>query len=64
MQDTQTPSKLSMKRLKRVVLGTADVGPFFASHSEANTVLVWTDGDWSSNAVTRKSTSAGGQSHD
>ena len=58
----QMPSKLSMMRLRRVVrylLGTADVGPFLACQSEPNTVLVWTDGDWSGNAVTCKSTSAG-----
>ena len=61
-QDMQMPSKLSMMRLRRVVrylLGTADVGPFFAYQSEPNTMLVWTDGDWSGNAVTCKSTSAG-----
>ena len=61
-QDMQMPSKLSMMRPRRVVrylLGTADVGPFFACQSEPNTVLVWTDGDWSGNAVTCKSTSAG-----
>ena len=34
-------------------------GPFFAHQDEPNTVLVWTDGDWSGNAVTCKSTSAG-----
>ena len=36
-QDMQMPSKLSMMRLRRVVrylLGTADVGPFFAYQSE------------------------------
>ena len=57
----QTPSKLSMLRLRRFVwffLGAADVGPFFAYQDEPNTVLVW-DGDWSGNAVTCKSTSAG-----
>ena len=32
---------------------------FFAYRDEPNTVLVWTDGDWSGNAVTCKSTSAG-----
>ena len=32
---------------------------FFAYQDEPNTVLVWTDGDWSGNAVTCKSTSAG-----
>ena len=61
-QGMQMPSKLSMMRPRRVVrylLGTADVGPFFACQSEPNTVLVWTDGDWSGNAVTCKSTSAG-----
>ena len=61
-QDMQTPSKLSMLRLRRFVpylLGAADVGPFFAYQDEPNTVLVWTDGDWSGNAVTCKSTSAG-----
>ena len=58
----QTPGKLSMLRLRRFVrylLGAADVGPFFAYQDEPNTVLVWTDGDWSGNAVTCKSTSAG-----
>ena len=61
-QDVQTPSQLSMPRLRRFVrylLGGADVGPFFAYQDESNTVLVWTDGDWSGNAVTCKSTSAG-----
>ena len=61
-QDMQTPSKLSMMRLRRVVrylLETADVGPFFANQPEPNTVLVWTDGDWSDNPVTSKSISAG-----
>ena len=60
-QDMQTPSKLSMLRLRRFVkylLGAGDVGPFFANEDEPNTVLVWTDGDWSANAVTC-STSAG-----
>ena len=67
----QTPSKLSMPRLRRFVrylLGAADVGPFFAYQDEPNTVLVWTDGDWSGNAVTCKSTScwccATGEPHD
>ena len=67
-QDMQTPSKLSMLRLTRFVqylLGAADVGPFFANQHEPNTVLVWTDGDWSGNAATCKSTSAGAvQPHD
>ena len=61
-QDMQTPSKLSMLRLRRFVrylLGAADAGPFFVYQDEPNTVLVWTDGDWSGNAVTCKSTSAG-----
>ena len=61
-QDIQTPSKLSMLRLRRFVrylLGAADVGPFFAYQNEPNTVLVWTDGDWSGHSVTCKSTSAG-----
>ena len=47
-----------MLRLRRFVgylFGAADVGPFFAYQEEPNTVLVWTDGDWSGNAVTRKS---------
>ena len=60
-QDMQTPSKLSMLRLRRFVrylFGAADVGPFFAYQDEPDTVLVWTDGDWSGNAVTCKSTSA------
>ena len=51
----QTPSKLSMLRLRRFVrylLGAADAGPFFVYQDEPNTVLVWTDGDWSGNAVT------------
>ena len=34
-------------------------GTFFAYQDEPNMVLVWTDGDWSGNAVTCKSTSAG-----
>ena len=41
--------------------------PFFAYQDEPSTVLVWTDGDWSGNAVTCKSTSAGAvqlESHD
>ena len=56
-QDMQTPGKLSMLRLRRFVrylVGAADVGPFFAYQGEPNTVLVWTDGDWSGNAVTCK----------
>ena len=60
-QDMQTPSKLSMLRLRRFVrylLGAADVRPFFAYQDEPNTVLVWTDGDWSGHAVTCKSTSS------
>ena len=47
-QDMQTPSKLSMLRLRRFVkylLGAADVGPFFVYQDEPNTALVWTDGD-------------------
>ena len=52
----QTPSKLSMlRRFVRYLIGAADVGPFFAYQDEPNTVLVWTDGDWSGNAVTCKS---------
>ena len=46
-QDMQTPSKLSVLRLRRFVrylLGAADVGPFFAYPDEPNTVLVWTGG--------------------
>ena len=42
-QDMQTPSKLSMLRLRRFVkylLGAADVGPFFAYQDEPNTVVV------------------------
>ena len=61
-QDMQTPSKLSMLRLRRFVrylLGAADVGPFFAYQDEPNTVLFSTGGDWSGNAVTCKSKSAG-----
>ena len=61
-QDMQMPSKFSILRLRRFVrylLGAADVGPFFAYQDEPNTVLVWTDGDWSGNAVTCKSTSVG-----
>ena len=61
-QDMQTPSELSMLRLRRFVrylFGAADAGPFFAYEDEPNTVLVWTDGDWSGHAVTYKSTSAG-----
>ena len=61
-QDMQTPSKLSMLRLRRFVrylLSAADVGPFFAYQDGPNTVLVWTDGDWSGHSVTCKSTSAG-----
>ena len=61
-QDMQTPSKISMIRLRRMVrypLGAADVGPFCAYQSEPSTVLAWTDGDWSGNAMTCKSTSAG-----
>ena len=59
-QDMQTPSKLSMRlrRFVRYLLGAADVGPFFAYQDEPSTVLVWTDGGWSGNAVTWKSTSA------
>ena len=60
-QGLQTRSKVSMLRLRRFVrylLGAADVGPFFAYQDDPNTVLVWTDGDWSGNAVTCKSTSA------
>ena len=61
-QDMQTPSKLSMPRLRRIVrylLGAADVGTFFAYQDESNAVLVWTDDDWSGNSVTCKSTPAG-----
>ena len=61
-QAVQTPSRLSMLRLRRFVrylLGAAGVGPFFACQDEPNTVLVWTDGGRSGNAVTCKSTSAG-----
>ena len=49
----QTPCKLWY------LLGVADVGPCFAYQDEPNMVLAWTDGDWSGNAVTCKSTSAG-----
>ena len=66
-QDMKTPSKISMLRVRRMVrylLGAADVGPFFAYQSEPSTILVWTDGDWSGNGMTCKSTSAGAiQSH-
>ena len=56
----QTPSQLSMlRRFVSYLLGAADVGLFFAYQDEPNTVSVWTDGDWSGNAVTCKSTSAG-----
>ena len=61
-QDMQAPSKLSMLGLRRFVrylLGAADVGPFFAYQDEPSTVLVWTDVDWSGDAATCKSTSAG-----
>ena len=61
-QVMQTPSKLSMLGLGRFVrylLAAADVRPFFAYQDEPNSVLVWTDGDWSGNVVTCKSTSAG-----
>ena len=50
---------LRLRRFVRYLLGAADVGPFFTNQDEPNTVLVWTDGDWSGNAVTCKSTSAG-----
>ena len=40
-------SMLRLRRFVRYLLGAADVGPFFAYQDEPNTVLVWTDGDWS-----------------
>ena len=42
-QDMQTPSKLSMMRIRRVVLyllETADVEPLFANQPEPDLVLV------------------------
>ena len=53
---------LSTLRLGRFVwylVGTAGVRPFFAYPDEPGTMSVWTDADWSGNAVTCRATSAG-----
>ena len=60
-QDMQTLSKVVDAESQTVcqVSSRCGIGPFFAYQGEPNAVLVWTDGDWSGNAVTFKSTSAG-----
>ena len=60
--DVQTPSMLSTLRLRRFawyLVGGADVSPFFAYTDEPGTMLVWADVDWSGDAMTCTSTSAG-----
>ena len=61
-QDMQTSSMLSTVRLGRsawYLVGAADLSPFFAYSDEPSTILVWADVDWSGDALTCKSTSAG-----
>ena len=60
--DVQTPSMLSMLKLRRFAWyfsSAADVSPFFAYSDEPGTMLVWTDADWSGNEMTCRATSAG-----
>ena len=60
--DVQTPSMLSMLRLRRFawyLVGGADLSPFFPCSDEPSTMLSRTDVDWSGNEMTCKSTSAG-----
>ena len=61
-QDMQTLSMLPMLKPRRFAWylgGAADVSPFFAYLHEQARMLVWAGADWSGNALTRKSTSAG-----
>ena len=60
--DVQTPSMLSMLRLRRFVrylLGAADLSPFFVCSDEPGALSVRAGVDWSGDAMTCKSTSAG-----
>ena len=60
--DMSSPVVLSMSRLRRCaryLFGTADVGIEFAYQDRWDAVVVWTDGDWSGDVLTCKSTSAG-----
>ena len=62
IHDVQTPSMLSMMRLRRFawyLVGGADLSPFFAYSDEPSTMLAWTDADWSGNAITCGETYAG-----
>ena len=61
-RDMQTLSMLSTLRLRRsawCLVGAADVSPFFVYSDEPGTMSVWADADWSGDAMTCKSTSAG-----
>ena len=61
-QDMQTSSMLSTLRLRRFVwclVGAAGVRPFFTFLDEPGTILAWADVDWSGDAMTCMSTSAG-----
>ena len=60
--DVQTPSMLSMLKPRRVawyLVGGADLSPFFFWSDEPGAVSVRADVDWSGDAMTCKSTSAG-----
>ena len=61
-RDMQTLIMLSTLRLRRsawYLVGATDVSPFFVYSDEPGTMLVWADADWSGDAMTCKSTSAG-----
>jgi hypothetical protein len=65
-QDMSAPHVISMARLRRVsryCAGLPDVGTWFQYQAEPTGVTVWVDGDWSGDAVTCKSTSAGAVQH-
>ena len=53
--DVQTPSMLSMLRLRWFawyLVGGADLSPFFACSDETSTILVLADVDWSADTMT------------
>ena len=60
--DVQAPRMLSMLKPRRVALylvGGADLSPFFVCSDEPGAIPVRADVDWSGDAMTCKSTSAG-----
>ena len=61
--DVQTLSVLSMLKPRRVawyLVGGADLSPFFVWSDEPGAISVRADVDWSGDAMTCKSASAGG----